>query len=230
MRKLGIAAVVLLALLVAADRIAAAVAGNEVAQRVATSEDLSERPDVTFGGFPFLTQALAGSFRDVRVVADGVVRGELSFRRIAARLQGVEVSVRDALNGDVSAVPIRRGRAEVQLAYADLNRYLAKRRITVRADGTELLLEGFVTVAGQPLPAAAKAEVTVRPDRIAVVARDVRARGGAQAPLPAAAGAALSFDIPTAKLPFGVKVESVAVAPDALLIAASATGLVVPAS
>ena len=58
MKKLLVALLVLLALLVGADRVAEQVAEGRIADQLRA--DLSSAPQVEIGGFPFLTQALAG--------------------------------------------------------------------------------------------------------------------------------------------------------------------------
>ena len=73
-----VAAVVLLLLVVTGvvvDRVAVGFAEREVAEQLAAQEALSGEPDVDVRGFPFLTQALAGRYEEVRIVltADGTV-------------------------------------------------------------------------------------------------------------------------------------------------------------
>jgi DUF2993 family protein len=56
MRKLLIAVIILVGLLVAADRVGAVVASHEIASQVQTAYNLPSKPSVTVRGFPFLTQ------------------------------------------------------------------------------------------------------------------------------------------------------------------------------
>lgn len=64
--------VVLAGVLVAADRIVAAVVESQVASRLQTQLASVAAPDVTVDGFPFVTQAVAGDLLAVHVVADGI--------------------------------------------------------------------------------------------------------------------------------------------------------------
>jgi hypothetical protein len=59
-RKLLTFIVVLGLLLVLADRVAWWVAERGVATAIQESENLPQRPGVSIGGFPFLTQAIEG--------------------------------------------------------------------------------------------------------------------------------------------------------------------------
>lgn len=72
MRKVLIALVVLVVLLIAADRIAKVVVQHQAAGRIQDEYNLSERPDVNVHGFPFLTQVLRRELTKVDVDAAGV--------------------------------------------------------------------------------------------------------------------------------------------------------------
>ena len=54
--RLGFSLVLLVVLLVVADRLAARVAGQVVADRIKASQHLTTTPKVSVKGFPFLTQ------------------------------------------------------------------------------------------------------------------------------------------------------------------------------
>jgi hypothetical protein len=72
MRKVLIALVVLVILLIAVDRIAKVVVQHQAAGRIQSEYDLSKRPDVNVHGFPFLTQVLRRELTRVDVDATGV--------------------------------------------------------------------------------------------------------------------------------------------------------------
>ena len=55
MRKLLLGVIILAVLLVAADRISAAVAENQISDRLTSAYGLAGKPGVTITGFPFLT-------------------------------------------------------------------------------------------------------------------------------------------------------------------------------
>lgn len=65
-----IVVVVLAGVFVAADRIAVSFAQDKAADELRSSENLSEKPDVSINGFPFLTQVAGGELDDVRVGID----------------------------------------------------------------------------------------------------------------------------------------------------------------
>src|ERR1700710_2442505 len=63
---------VLVALFVAADRIALHIAENKAAETLQSSQQLNTKPAVSVAGFPFLTQLVAGEFDDVTISANGL--------------------------------------------------------------------------------------------------------------------------------------------------------------
>lgn len=71
---LGIVLVVLVGVLIAADRTAKAYVQNRIAQQIQT-QGFPTRPHVTIQGFPFLTQLIGRDFHDVAISANGVTEG-----------------------------------------------------------------------------------------------------------------------------------------------------------
>ena len=67
MRRLLIVLVVLAALLVVADRVGVVVAENRLAGQIQQQLVLDSKPDVSIHGIPFLTQAIRGRYKDIRV-------------------------------------------------------------------------------------------------------------------------------------------------------------------
>ncbi|SDS00900.1 LmeA family phospholipid-binding protein [Microlunatus soli] len=89
----GIVVIGLLVLLLAVDRVGAAVAGQRTAAHVQQSYGLSQSPQVDFGGFPFLTQLATSTFDEVDVHAEDLpIRqqsGELTIDELEATLRDV---------------------------------------------------------------------------------------------------------------------------------------------
>lgn len=117
MRRLIILVVVLSGLAVGADRLAVVAAQRVVAERVQADAHLAARPDVTIGGFPFLTQAFGGRYDEVTVVAHDVKAGDVVISEVRTRLRGVHVSLGDVLSQSVSSVPVDRADARLRVGY-----------------------------------------------------------------------------------------------------------------
>ena len=97
LRRLIIVLVILFGLFVAADRIAVRMAESEAASKLQSSRDLAQKPSVSIGGFPFLTQLLDSKLDEVKVHAnDMAVHGpsgpSVTLETFDADLKGVKVS------------------------------------------------------------------------------------------------------------------------------------------
>lgn len=228
-RGLLVALLVLLALLVVADRVAVAVAQREIASRVQTSRHLPARPRVHIGGFPFLTQVLAGRYRSVSVTATDVpTTGGIRVASVSATLSGVRVALGDVLHSRVRDVPADSGSGRVTLDFADLNAFLAPRGVTVAGDRGRLRVTGRVTVLGHTESVSADALLSVAGDSVTVRPDLTSLAGGAAAALLGSAQSLLTVTLPVPGLPFGVSLRSARVEPTALVVDAGATGLVLP--
>jgi hypothetical protein len=102
----------LLVLFVVADRVAVRVAGNELASTLQSSLGTSEPPEVSFGGFPFLTQLATSHYssvemtaRDVSVTAAGQ---PLLIDQVQATLTDVDAA-RDGSSLEAGEVDARAG-------------------------------------------------------------------------------------------------------------------------
>lgn len=83
---------VLVVVLVGADRIAAAVVADRLASTIASSQHLATPPRVTFHGFPFVTQVLRGRYDGVGLEAQGPITAKgIRVDGASARLRSVRV-------------------------------------------------------------------------------------------------------------------------------------------
>jgi hypothetical protein len=98
--------VLIVVLLVAADRIGVAYAQNAIATKIQQQAKLSAKPSVTIEGFPFLTQIAARDLRQVDISATNVREGNVTISQITATATGVHVNSSfnqvtvDQINGD----------------------------------------------------------------------------------------------------------------------------------
>ena len=216
--------VLLVLLLVAADRVALVVAEREVATQLQASGDLSARPSVSIKGIPFLTQAIGGVYDEVEVRAEDVTAGNGRLSEFSASLAGVQVPLSDALSGSVSSVPVSSLTATVLLSYADLTSRLADRRLTVSPGPRGLVrVTGSVTVLGRTVSASALSSVTLSGTSVVVTAErfEVGARP-ADRVLTAALGKRLDFTARIGELPYGLRLTGVTIQPAGVVATASA--------
>lgn len=226
LKRLLIVLAILLGLAALADRFLASAAGDAAGGQVRRAVHTQGNATVNFRGFPFVTQALGGRFRQVDVVARDVPAGGLTLARVDARFTGVRLEVGKALVGELAAVTTNKAAATARLTYADLNDYLRRRgSLSVSASGGQLWVTGQVRVNGALIAGKGTAAVTVRPGSIVLAVSSAAANGIA---IPTAATRLLTITVPTAGLPFGMALQRVDVHDDALLLRGTASGIVIP--
>ncbi|MFD5430232.1 DUF2993 domain-containing protein [Streptomyces sp. NPDC127084] len=144
LRILLITAVILGGLFTLADRLAVGYAEREVAAKIRSSQGLSEEPEVSINGFPFLTQVVGSELDDVSVSADGVTARAgghaIQVTEVTAELNSVR------LNGLSSAVADR-ATGSARISYADLAKS-APKGASVSYAGAERAAKGQVKVSG----------------------------------------------------------------------------------
>jgi hypothetical protein len=114
--------VVVLLLLVAADRVAWYVAERGVAQAIQDSENLEKQPDVSIGGIPFLTQAWSGVYEDVDVTFEDFPAAEgVTVDKLDANLEGVRIPRQDIVDRSVKEAPVDRAVATAWVGFDALN-------------------------------------------------------------------------------------------------------------
>lgn len=219
MRRLLIVLVVLAALLVAADRIGVVVAQNRLASELQQQLDLDAKPDVSIRGIPFLTQAIRGTYKDIRMQLPDVDAGDVQDLAVDARLQGAHVSLSDALGGNVDRIPVDQISGTLLIPYDQLARASGISGLTITREGDSLRLTGSVQVLGRPVKAEAVGRVEVNDGRIAINAEQAKVAG---IPVPKAvldeAARLLSFRVQPQNLPLNLRITAVHLTDTGLLV------------
>jgi hypothetical protein len=225
-KALVVVVVLLLGLLVLADRAAVGFAEDRVATQVEQKGALQDTPEVDIAGFPFLTQALAGRYDEVRIALTAGQLGQPEGTGADLVLRGVEVPLSAALSGSVQEVPVERIDGTATLSYALLSSQLAG-DTTLAPEGDGLRITRTVEVLGQSLPLTATGTVTLEGPDIVV---DVEQASGAGVDVPdwllTRAADLLDLRYPVPALPFGLQLTGVAPAEDGVDLALEATDTV----
>ncbi len=232
MRKLLIAAVVLVLLGAAADFAAARVFEDRVTEALQREYDLGRRPVVQVRDVPFLPHLASGRFSTIDVAAtDASARG-INAAALQLTLHGVRVP-REVMLGGPGRVTVDRASGTIELTEAEVNRLLADRlqggSLHIGERGVEVRVP--VQLLGQTLDArvsgrlgARDGEVTFTPERI---------RLGEQGQLDPAQEQLLSsrftFQVPLPELPAGVRLERVDTRPGTVVLRGQASGVAVAA-
>ena len=205
MKRMVIPVVIAVALLVALDFVAAAAAEYQVSTRLRA---LPSAPDGRSGGFPFLTQALAGDYRKVEVYAEKLDVGQLTDVGLTARLYHVRVPFRDVVAGSVTGFTVDDTQGSVLITKEELANLLpGVSRLRVEpvdetvldearqdaADATPgssvsgvdpdqaVRLVATTSILGQEVNASVIAVLLLSGQEVQVVPRDIRVGTGADA-------------------------------------------------
>lgn len=131
MKKLAITIVILLGLLVAADYGAASIAEYQVSQQVRKQLKLAEDPAVRVHGFPFLTQAAGGDYRNVEMAAKAVKVGQLSELGVEANLHHVRLPLNNVIAGKIDKIDVDELVGRVKLKASDVGRIIGITDLTI---------------------------------------------------------------------------------------------------
>jgi hypothetical protein len=202
-RKLLVYLLVIAALGVGGDRLAAHLAANEAERRL-VAEGFTA-PSVQMHGFPFLTQLAARRFERVTLTADGLDAGDGEARAVTAELTDVHAPS----SGPVQVAAMS---ASGTVPYDVVLRAVGDPALQLeQAAGGQVQVSRAVEVAGQSFDVVAKARVRASGTRLRIVPTSLEVAGLAS--LDARLSALLSdqvafvYDIPD--LPAGVRVEQV---------------------
>src|SRR5215472_670983 len=226
MRKLligGVLLAVLAVLLVAADRIAVAVAENQVSDRLTSAYGLPDKPGVSITGFPFLPQVAAGDYRQIDVSASQVPADGATLHDLKVRLSGVHATVGQLLGNGSSMVTADRAAGSAMVGFGTVDRRLPG-GLRLHPDGKNLSVSGRLAFHGAHIPVSATVAVGVSDSGIKVspVRVDVPGLPGLPGVPVSAYSSQLHVVVPLSTLPLHLRLTSVHVTPDGLRIAASA--------
>lgn len=209
MRRLLTALVIVLVLLLAADRITVVVASRTVAARLRASAGLTQDPTVDITGFPFLTQAISGRYERVTVRAGALTRGGVRLSRLDVALSGARIPLSDALSGQVASVPVDGLLATAVVTYADVASVGKLAGVTVTPAGAGVKVTARLTVLGQSVTASTESTVRLDGRSIVITARKVTVLGQSSGLLNSALAGRLDLRVPIGTLPYGLALTGV---------------------
>lgn len=237
--RLILALLAVAGLLVLTDRLAAAYVERRVGTELQDAQGLSQRPEVDIGGFPFLTQAVAGDYREVTVDAAGVdLRDGLRAERLEAVLEGARVPLGALLRGGLTEVPAERVQARALLAFDDLEKRVApdaaeSLELTAGEADDAVRVEALVSLLGEDVTLVTEGRVDVDGQQVRVTTGEVTVRGDAdeatRSVLEDLTGGELDFAVDVAGLPFDLVLEGVQVTQEGLVAVVGGDGVLLTA-
>lgn len=223
-RILLITAIVLVGLLVAADRIAVAVAERTAADTLQRSQQLKDRPDVSIGGFPFLTQLATGDFDRITATVHDLTVGQDSGTPL--QIDTLHVVLRHVhVARDFNSARSEFSTATAVVSYASLTDAL-KTPFTYAGAGRIKATDTADVIPGLSVPASATARVSIQGESLTFTDTQVSV-AGQQLPASVTDYFANLFGrtIPLTGLPFAVHVKSVRATGQGVQITLTAAGL-----
>jgi len=231
---LWVVLLILVGLVVAADRIGEKVAEQRLVVAVTDQAEArgvtADSTDVTIGGFPFLTQVLRGKYDQITIDMRQARSGDLRVEQLLVNAFGVEADTAQLLNGQPKATADRvTGTAVID--WDDLPKLLDYAGVGVgdakfAAAGDGVRIRGTARLAGQSLPLAATAKFTVKDGKLSVKVSDAEIEG---VRLNSALQSALdnlqrrmSIPVDVPPLPFGLKLDEVRAQDEGLAVTATA--------
>jgi hypothetical protein len=221
--------VVLVALLVVADRVAAWAAQRTLAERVA--EELSahqvgsSQPEVSIGGFPFLTQVASGRYERVVLRLRDVGSEQLRLPLVELTATGVTASARAIIERQ-GAVEADRVTGTATVGYAQVRALIGRDDLQLRGEDGRIALRLPVELLGVPVTLVGVAGAEMAGNVIQVRVREFGIESGGLPegafPLVDQIARELSVDVALPPLPYGLSVDSVFAGPTGLVVSVSA--------
>lgn len=229
-RRLLVALVVLVGLLVVTDRVAAWAAQRTLADQVATElaahQVDSAPPEASIGGFPFLTQVTAGRYERISLRLRDVGSGPLRLPLVELTAAGVTASPRTLVSRD-GPIDAERVTGAATIGYEQVRALTGRDGLTLAPDRGRIGVRLPVELLGVPVTLVGTASVEATGDVIQVRVTELDV---VEPPaLPPGAGPLvdqilrdLSVDVPLPPLPYGLSVDRVRAEPAGLVVTVSA--------
>ncbi|WP_245721555.1 LmeA family phospholipid-binding protein [Nocardia crassostreae] len=157
MRTLLILIVLLGIALVVGDRVAVTFTQNEIARKIAAEYALPHDPSVTIGGFPFLTQAVAGEYPTVDIRVGEWTEQNISVRDLDVTLTDVSAPLSDVLAARTSNLVAATATATALVPYDTVKGYAPPEVESISNSPDGLSVTGTFPVQGisvPPIPAS----------------------------------------------------------------------------
>jgi hypothetical protein len=225
-KKLIAFLIVVAALLVVADRVAAWEAEQMLASRLASAYQLGQQPTVHIQGVPFLTQWASGRYQELDVDLPSATAGQVTVSDVSAQLKDISAKPFATSGSDVRGATIGSLTVKGLVPYSSLP---VPKGFTAQPDAGKLKLTGSIAAFGQSIPVTAIVSVTAQDGRVVPTLEQVDTSNAfLKATITATIRQQLQSLSFLQNLPLGVQVDSVAVSDGGLQVTGSARQVLVP--
>lgn len=219
-----ISVLAVLAALIVGDRIANAAAQNSLAEGLQQELAIPDKPVVSIGGFPYATQALAGSFSSIRISAEKVPVhtdvANLTVAKLDAKLTGITVTDRYA------NIMANRGEATALVDWEEASK-LAGQPVTYVADNQmqidftipigQLSIKG--AIRGRPELNAENQTISITEPTFSLSNMDV------PQPIADAVSKIALQPFPIRGLPYDIKITALTIQPEGISVSGSGANI-----
>ncbi|GAA4938962.1 DUF2993 domain-containing protein [Streptomonospora halophila] len=218
MRKFLVFVIFVLIVVAVADRGLHYAAESEIASRVEQQYEMASEPEVTIGGFPFLTQAVSGEYDEIRIVTGAIVVDSVQLERVNVTARDVTAPLSDLMTQP--SVVAGTAEAKVTLPYSELQKRLPE-GIVIENENGKPRMSGDLALGQYSTPVSADLQVSVEDDSIMVTPSDIEVGqtglGGMDL-----VEQMLSLQVPVPEMPFGLEVQSIEALPNGVEVMAEA--------
>lgn len=221
---------VVLGLLVAADRAAKYYVDRTVASKLAGHSPFTTAPQVDAQGFPFLTQALAGNYRSVRVSGSGLTFGSVTGVSFDSTLHGVRVPLSAAVHGAVNQIPVAQADGMVTIPWPEFARLtqVPGMAITVSSGHITVTAPVQVPALNRTVDVVADGRVGLAGGKAALTVANIRVAGlSLPQPVVRLISDVINSQVQIPQLPYGLRLTSVRAADVGLQLSASAANVTI---
>ncbi|GAB3439482.1 DUF2993 domain-containing protein [Streptomonospora sediminis] len=218
MRKFLVVLIFVLIVVAVADRGLHYAAESEIASRVEQQYEMSSEPEVTIGGFPFLTQAFGGEYDRIRIVTGAIVVEDVQLERVDVTARDVKAPLSDLMTQP--SVVAGTAEAKVMLPYSELQKRLPE-GIVIENENGKPRMSGDLALGQYSTPVTADLNVSVEGDTIAVTPSNVEV-GQNQLGNTGLVEDMLAMQVPVPEMPFGLEVAGIEALPNGVEVTAQA--------
>ena len=220
-RWLLIGVVSLVAILIGADRIGVLVAEGVAADTLQKSQHLASSPDVDIAGVPFLTQLATGHYGKITVTAQDVPLGPGAHGLTVSQL---EVVLHDLdVSRSFSRFHAERADATATIGFGELGDALGV-QLSYAGNG-QVEATKTVSVAGHTLHAHITATPRLENGRLGFTDTTVTGLAGLTGAVVDAVAREFDLTLPLQGIPFQVRLESLRVAPEGVILTLTGSDL-----
>jgi hypothetical protein len=213
-RKYLIILAIIIALLVVLDFAARVAAQNIMATKI-QQQGLSQKPDVTIGGFPFLTQVASKDFQKVTITATNLAEGPVTITKVDATATGIRLNSYSSASGTITSLT-----GTALISFASLGNTLAQKfgplGSLLNGAGLNLTAAGPDEVKASLNLLVTSGSATWRVTRLSGNRLHISLVGSSGLPS-SLLGSIQNLTVQIPKLPLGLTIDSVSVTPSGVV-------------